>query len=81
MKSALLTAIEDFQLQHGMTDYQIGFSAARNGRLIERLRAGGRVWPETEEKIRSWLALRAARHSQHTPEIACAESIVTIQRN
>ena len=68
MTDTLLTDIEQFLAETGMGEYRFGLKAARNGRLIERLRAGttplGKpVWlrPETERQIRDFMAAERAR--------------------
>lgn len=61
MTTQLLTDIEEFLRQTGMGEYRFGLLAAKNGRLVERLRAGrrngraARVWPETEVEIRAFM--------------------------
>lgn len=52
-----------------MGEYRFGYLAARNGRLIERLRAGATpktgkpvlVRPETERQIRDFMAVERAK--------------------
>jgi hypothetical protein len=63
MTDKLLSEIEQFLAETGMTEYRFGFLAARNGRLVERLRAGVtpqgkpvRIWPETEKQVRAFIA-------------------------
>jgi hypothetical protein len=58
----LLNEIDAFKQETGLSDFRIGFLAARNGRLVERLRNGGRVWPETEEQVRAFIASYPKRH-------------------
>lgn len=59
--SDLLQDIEDFLVETGMSPSRFGLGAARNSRLVERLRAGrrnglpARVWPETEQQIRAFI--------------------------
>lgn len=55
MSRTLLAQIEDFLAEHPMSDDTFGKRAARNGRLIERLRSGGRVWPEKEVEILAFI--------------------------
>jgi hypothetical protein len=62
MAASLLTDIDAFLNETGMGEYRFGLKAARNGRLVERLRAGvtpgGKpVWlrPETESAIRDFM--------------------------
>jgi len=38
-----------------MTASTFGRLAANDGKLVDRLKSGGRVWPETAEKIRSFM--------------------------
>jgi hypothetical protein len=66
MKTKLLSDIDAFLADHSMSDYKFGILAANNGRLLERLRNGGRVWPETEELIRDFIRSEiATQHEQH----------------
>ena len=55
MNGNLLNEIDAFQSLTGKSDYRIGIEAVKNGRLVERLRSGGRVWPETEAAVRDYL--------------------------
>lgn len=62
MTTTLLADIEAFLRETGMGEYRFGIRAARNGRLLQRLRAGraggksARVWPETEDEIRNFIS-------------------------
>lgn len=58
----LLNEIDAFKQQTGLSDFRIGFLAAKNGRLVERLRNGGRVWPETEEQVRAFIVSYPKQH-------------------
>lgn len=49
MPNTLLTDIEEFLTETGMKPYLFGYKACRNGRLVERLRAG--VTPETGKPV------------------------------
>lgn len=51
----LLKEIERFCQKNGIAAYRVAKEGAGNGDLINRLRKGGRVWPETEDKIRAWM--------------------------
>lgn len=51
MKNDLLKAVEAFQRDAGLSDHRVGWLLAKNGRLIQRLRGGGRIWPETVDAI------------------------------
>jgi len=54
----LLTDIEGFLAETGMGESYFGKRAVNNSELVPRLRDGGRVWPETEERIRQFMAAR-----------------------
>lgn len=58
MSVQLLSEIEAFLAEFGIGEHRFGILAANNGRLVERLRAGGRVWPETEDRIRQFMRER-----------------------
>lgn len=72
MSSALLSDIDAFLRETGMGEYRFGVKAARNGRLVERLRAGttperGKpvmVRPETEQAIRDFMAVERAKRRE-----------------
>lgn len=62
MRTNLLTDIDAFLSETGMGEYRFGLLAAKNGRLVERLRSGTtpkgkpvRIWPETEMQIRAFM--------------------------
>lgn len=67
MTKQLLKDIEEFLAETGMGEFRFGLLAARNGRLVERLRAGktpgGKpilVRPETEEAVRAFMEEKRA---------------------
>lgn len=65
MSKTLLPEIEAFLAEHGLSAYRFGILAAKNGRLVERLRSGGRIWPETEAEIRGFMiSKRRAKEAQ-----------------
>lgn len=55
MRNTLLSDIDDFRRAHRMGEHKFGLLAVKNGRLVERLRNGGRVWPDTEAKVRAFM--------------------------
>lgn len=63
MANDLLTEIHSFLTETGMSAYRFGFLAARNGRLVERLEAGRRIWPETEEMARDFMRSERQRRA------------------
>lgn len=56
MAKSLISEIDQFLAESGMPEYRLGWLAVNNRRLVERLRAGGRIWPDTEEKVRAFIA-------------------------
>lgn len=58
MRSEILPAIEAFMRAEKIGEHRFGILAANNGRLVERLRAGRRIWPETEDQVRSFIVSR-----------------------
>ena len=58
---SLLCEIDAFLSETGMGASYFGKKAASNSELVERLRNGGRVWPETEQKVRAFIASERAR--------------------
>lgn len=65
MHQKLLTEITEFLSESGLSGYRFGLLAAKNGRLVERLRSGKRVWPETEAQVRNFImAERTKRAAQ-----------------
>lgn len=66
MQKDLLIEIDAFLEAEGIGDHRFGFLAVGNGRLVDRLRSGGRVWPETEEKVRAFIADRKQVSRQET---------------
>ena len=52
----LLQEIDAFLSATGMGVSYFGKQAAGNSELVRRLRDGGRIWPETEIKVRAFMA-------------------------
>lgn len=55
MSTHLLSEIEQFLREVPMSEFRFGLRAAKNGRLVERLRDGRRVWPETDSQVRAFI--------------------------
>jgi hypothetical protein len=68
MHRSLLAEIDAFLGQSGMGESYFGKAAAGNSELVSRLRAGGRVWPETEQKVRSFIKSRRAASPSVDPD-------------
>ncbi|UCA47046.1 hypothetical protein [Pseudochrobactrum sp. XF203] len=64
MSKKLLDEIETFLSETSTGAFRFGIKASKNGRLVERLRAGGRVWPETENEIRTFMRIERAKSRQ-----------------
>lgn len=71
MNETLLTEIDHFLNETGMAAYRFGFLAVKNGRLVERLRAGVtphgktvRLWPETVKQIRAFIRSERAKRQR-----------------
>lgn len=58
MNRELLREIDAFLKTAEIGEHRFGILAANNGRLVERLRNGRRVWPDTEQRVREFLASR-----------------------
>jgi hypothetical protein len=58
---SVLSEIEAFLRESGMGASYFGKTATGNSELVGRLRSGGRVWPETETKIRKFIATERAK--------------------
>lgn len=51
----LLATIDRFLASTGMSETYFGFCAVNDGKFLGRVRTGGRVWPETEAKVREFI--------------------------
>lgn len=70
MRQNLITEIKDFLAETGLSAYRFGFLAVRNGRLVERLESGKRVWPETEAEVRAFIRAERRRRMADTQQKA-----------
>lgn len=64
----LIAEIDAHLATAGYGDDRFGALAANNGRLMKRLRAGKRIWPDTEMKIWIYLATGIPAKRQKTGE-------------
>lgn len=55
-KSTLLGEIEAFTRGAGIAESTFGLQAVNDGKLISRMRGGGRMYRETEDRIREFMA-------------------------
>jgi hypothetical protein len=71
MEQPLLTEVERFITATGLSDHRAGMVLCKNGKLVERLRAGRRIWPETAQMVRDAIAREtAARCAPEASEAA-----------
>ena len=66
MDNELLSEIRSFLAQTGMGPSYFGKASCGNSELVERLESGRRVWPETADKVRSFMAERTKRDASET---------------
>ena len=52
----LLKDIEAYCTAMGIAETTFGKKAVKDGRFCQRIRDGGRTWPETIERIRKYMA-------------------------
>ncbi len=52
----LLTDIDAFLRVHKLSDSAFGRQALNDWKLIRQLRAGRRLWPDTEGRVRTFMA-------------------------
>jgi hypothetical protein len=52
----LLSEVNSFLAETGMGVSYFGKVASGNSELVKRLESGGRVWPETADKIRAFMS-------------------------
>jgi hypothetical protein len=67
----ILEEIDAFMAETDIGGFRFGMLAIKNGRLVERLRSGGRIWPETEERIRVFMKAEKERRSRRSAERGC----------
>jgi hypothetical protein len=61
MSNSLLSDIQSFLAESGMSASYFGRCACGNSELVERLKSGRRVWPDTEVRVRAWMLANAHR--------------------
>jgi hypothetical protein len=66
MDKDLLSELETLMAETGLSAHRVGMICANNGRIIDRLRDGGRVWPETEQGIRKAIVRERQRRANIT---------------
>jgi hypothetical protein len=63
---SLLEEIEAYLIAHRIGAYRFGYLAVNNGRLVERLRAGGDVTTKTAERVRAFMNESGHNVKRHT---------------
>lgn len=58
---SLMQSIEAFAKARGIKPATVTSRAVSNSRLYKRLENGGRVWPETAQRIMQWIAENAGQ--------------------
>lgn len=56
-----LREVENFLEKTGMGETYFGRLSVGNSELVNRLRAGGRFWPETKKKAQDFMMARAPK--------------------
>jgi hypothetical protein len=60
---ALLADIEAFIASTGMAPSTLGRKAVNDGKAVSRLQQGKRMWPDTEDKLRSYMIAEHQRRA------------------
>lgn len=56
MHDDLIKEIETYCREANLAITTFGRKATNDGKFVNRIRNGGRCWPETEEKVRRYIA-------------------------
>jgi hypothetical protein len=62
---SLLTDVERFIKTANMAESAFGRGAVNDWKFVRGLRGGRRVWPETEAKVRAFMAKHRATPVEH----------------
>lgn len=57
----LITEIENAATSLGIAPSTVGERAGQGGRFYARLKEGRRVWPETANKVRTWISKETSK--------------------
>lgn len=76
----LLEKIDEFLSETGLSESYVGKMGAGNSEVVGRLRSGGRVWPETEAKLRSFMLVYLEKH-RAKKHVSSREDIQEASRN
>jgi hypothetical protein len=60
MEHDLLTEVRTFLAQHDMSRSRFGRLAVNDHKIVWQIESGRRIWPETETRIRAFMAGYAA---------------------
>lgn len=53
---SLIAEMRDYCDRAGISPATLAVRAVNDGGFFKRMEAGGRCWPETEAKVREWMA-------------------------
>lgn len=62
----LIDHVNDFLRQTGMAESAFGRQAVNDWKFVKSIRAGRRVWPETEDRVMAFMA----RHKPADAQVA-----------
>lgn len=63
----LIQDIAAFCAQNGISETRFGDLALNDKPFVKQVREGRRLWPETERKVRDFMAAYVAPEAQPTP--------------
>lgn len=70
--ASLLDEVDLYLRDTGMKETTFGRLAVNDGKCIGRLRKGGRAWPETVGRIRTYIAAHPAKDAPGSSQGAAA---------
>lgn len=62
--TTLLRDVEAYLAEQGLSPTAFGDEALNDRHFVRQLRGGRRVWPETEQKVRSFMASRSRQPAE-----------------
>src|SRR5215475_3105187 len=74
MREALLQEITDYCRDARMAESTFGRLAVNDGKLVNRLRLGGRLTTETEDRVRTFISRPSARAASPAEPVAPSSS-------
>lgn len=77
--TTLLQDIELFLRESGMSASRFGLRAVNNSRLVERLRLGRPIWPNTEQRVRVFILVERQRRGLAKGDVQNAETVAPME--